>query len=163
MPDVLFIMGVSGSGKSTIGKMLGEKMQLPFFDGDSYHPAENIKKMSKGIPLNDKDRASWLRALNKIALDNEKNGCIIACSALKEKYRDTLGDHMHKKPVFVFLKGSYSLIMDRLKKRKKHFMPPDLLASQFEALQIPDNALTIDIKNSPEQIVTEIIDSIRKL
>ena len=114
-----FIMGVSGTGKSTIGKLLSNKLALPFYDGDDYHPKANIDKMAAGKPLNDDDRHDWLVQLNKIALKNKELGSIIACSSLKKKYRDILKkDLTHF--CFIFLEGSFDLILSRMKKRKNH-------------------------------------------
>ena len=149
-------MGVSGSGKSTIGRMLAERLKYPFFDGDDYHPESNIKKMHAGIPLTDQDRSGWLRILNKIASDNIKDGAVIVCSALKESYRNILTSAIEEQSVFVFLDGSFELIMKRLSSRSGHFMPPELLKSQFEALEAPDDAVKVSIDQSPEEAVAEI-------
>tara|TARA_R110002051_G_scaffold235393_3_gene296900 strand:- start:4173 stop:4676 length:504 start_codon:yes stop_codon:yes gene_type:complete len=157
-----FIMGVSGTGKSTIGKLLSNKLALPFYDGDDYHPKANIDKMAAGKPLNDDDRHDWLVQLNKIALKNKELGSIIACSSLKKKYRDILKkDLTHF--CFIFLEGSFDLILSRMKKRKNHFMPAELLKSQFETLEIPDSSeafITVSIEHTPDQIISEIINQL---
>ncbi|AYN67895.1 gluconokinase [Euzebyella marina] len=157
---VIFVMGVSGSGKSTIGKLLAEKLSLNFFDGDDYHPKENVEKMAKGQPLNDEDRIGWLEQLNLLAKENTKTGAIIACSALKHQYRKLLRKGLENELEFVFLKGSFDLVSERLSKRKGHFMPPELLKSQFEALEIPTAALTVSIDQTPEEIVESIMQQL---
>ncbi|TVZ14446.1 gluconokinase [Maribacter sp. MAR_2009_72] len=156
-PQILFVMGVSGSGKTTIGTLLAQKLNIPFFDGDDFHPASNIKKMSVGIPLNDDDRQGWLERLNKLALEHTTTGAVIVCSALKEKYRVILGNQLEGLHKIVYLEGSYELINDRLIQRKNHFMPKGLLRSQFDTLEIPHDAITVSIDQSPEAIVADII------
>jgi carbohydrate kinase (thermoresistant glucokinase family) len=153
---LIYIMGVSGSGKTTVGKLLSAKTEIPFFDGDDLHSSANKKKMEAGNALNDDDRKDWLQRINSLAIEQQKlSGAIIACSALKEKYRDILIEEIHK-PYWVFLNGGFELIQERMKKRKDHFMPTDLLSSQFEILERPSDALTIDISKSPEEIVSII-------
>ena len=145
-------MGVSGVGKTTIGKLLSQELQIPFFDGDDFHPKENIAKMSNGIPLNDDDRNGWLQTLNKLAKDELKNNsCIIVCSALKQKYRDILTEGVEAH--WVYLKGSFQQIKERLEARSNHFMSSKLLESQFETLEEPIESIEIDINLSPTEIV----------
>ncbi len=156
-------MGVSGSGKTTIGKKLSEKINMPFFDGDDFHPIANKEKMRSGIPLTDEDREGWLIRLNEKAKEeSKKNGAIIACSALKEKYRTILSGGISVPVYWVFLQGSFDLIKKRMQERKGHFMPPSLLASQFDALEIPENAITVDISKSPGEIVESIFSEVNK-
>lgn len=150
-------MGVSGSGKTLVGKLLSQAMGLPFFDGDDYHPEENIQKMAAGIPLDDRDRKGWLITLNQLALGHCGKGAIIACSALKRTYRSLLGAGMGDRIVFIHLKGSFELIKSRMEKRKGHFMPLDLLQSQFDVLEPPSKALTVSIDKKPEEVVEEIL------
>ena len=120
----IVIMGVSGSGKTTIGKLLAEKIHIPFFDGDDFHSKENIEKMESGKPLNDEDRKEWLLQLNTLIKENSnKKGCIIACSSLKKNYRKILSREVSNSIKFVFLKGSYSEILSRLQSRENHFIP----------------------------------------
>lgn len=157
--QILFVMGVSGSGKTTIGKLLAEKLRIPFFDGDDYHPQANVEKMEKGHPLNDEDRKGWLQRLNELANKQENQGAIIACSALKSEYRAMLRRGLNTVD-FVYLKGSFDLISKRLAERKGHFMPPQLLRSQFETLEIPDHAISISIDATPSQIVDAILEKI---
>jgi gluconokinase len=151
-------MGVSGSGKTTVAKLFAEKTGAVFYEGDNFHPPSNIKKMRQGIPLTDEDRESWLRALREVivAALAKNELAAITCSALKAKYREQLknGDaHVQ----FVYLTGSYELIEERLKSRHGHFMPPELLKSQFADLEPPSDALTFSIEKSPEEIVAELI------
>jgi len=150
---IIYIMGVSGSGKTTIGKLLSQKIAIPFFDADDLHSLANKEKMRSGQALNDEDRQDWLRNIHELAIKQMRsNGAIIACSALKEKYRAVLSAGIDK-PVWIFLQGSYEMIFERMNKRKDHYMPASLLQSQFDNLEIPNNAITIDIKKGPEEIV----------
>lgn len=150
-------MGVSGSGKSTIGKLLSQELSTPFFDGDDFHPKENIKKMSSGHPLNDNDRQNWLEALNGLVIKElKKNNCIIVCSALKQKYRETLSQNIETQTKWIYLSGSFDLISERLSSRKNHFMPSDLLKSQFDSLEEPKDALQVEISLSPDEIIKKI-------
>ncbi|MDP5106280.1 MAG: NADP-dependent phosphogluconate dehydrogenase [Polaribacter sp.] len=160
---IIFIMGVSGVGKSTIGSLLSEKLNIPFFDGDDFHPEENILKMSKGESLNDDDRLGWLQTLNKLAIEQlENKGCVIVCSALKEKYRDILNTTIKESAEWVFLNGSFEQIKERINDRKGHFMSSDLLKSQFDILEAPKGAIEIDINLSPNNIVEMISKEILK-
>ena len=150
-------MGVSGCGKSTIGKLLSESLHIPFFDGDDYHSEENIAKMSNGKALTDKDRFGWLQTLNNIAKKQlENSSCIIVCSALKKNYRDILMDGIGSSSKWVFLQGSFEQIIHRINKRNGHFMNSDLLKSQFDILEEPENDITIDISLTPNSIVEVI-------
>jgi gluconokinase len=158
--QILFVMGVSGSGKSTIGKLLAEKLQIPFFDGDSFHPEANVKKMKEGHPLNDDDRQGWLEKLNEVGKDNISTGAVIVCSSLKKKYRTILGQNLENKHQFVYLEGSFELINARLSQRKNHYMPAGLLQSQFDILEFPDEALIVSIDQTPEEIVNDIIEKL---
>ncbi|TLP81289.1 gluconokinase [Maribacter sp. ACAM166] len=159
--QLLFVMGVSGCGKSTIGKLLSEKLNVPFFDGDSFHPEANVIKMSEGKPLNDDDRQGWLERLNELAIENKSTGAIIVCSALKERYRTVLGNQLNGQHRIINLKGSFELISARLNKRKNHFMPKGLLQSQFNSLEVPKNALTVSIDQTPSEIIDEIIEQLQ--
>lgn len=154
---IFVVMGVSGCGKSTVGKLLASTYELPFFDGDDYHPPENVAKMSKGIPLRDSDRESWLQRLNILAKDYRDKGAVIACSALKKVYRDHLRQAIANQMVFIYLEGSKDEILRRLEERKGHFMPAGLLDSQFQTLEVPLDAVTVSIEKSPDEIVSEII------
>jgi 6-phosphogluconate dehydrogenase len=150
-------MGVSGAGKSTIGKLLSQALNSPFFDGDDYHPKSNIAKMSKGHPLNDDDRLAWLQTLNKLVRKQlKKNGCIIACSALKKSYRDILSHEIENHTKWIHLFGTFETIYNRINARKDHFMPSDLLKSQFDILENPKNAMAFNIECSTKEIVEKI-------
>jgi len=157
MKHIIFIIGVSGCGKSTIGKLLSKTLDIPFFDGDNFHPQSNIDKMASGHSLNDDDRREWLISLNTLSKNQITNqGAIIACSALKESYRELLSDSIKKHTTWVHLEGSKELILERMKTRD-HFMPISLLDSQFETLEVPDYGLHLSIIDSPETIITSII------
>lgn len=153
---VILLMGVTGSGKTTVGQTLAKSLQWQFADADDYHPSANVAKMRAGIPLNDADRAPWLAALRAEIDKWQGNGtnAVLACSALKQAYRDELVVDSDVK--LVYLRGSQELIDDRLKKRHGHYMDPRLLPSQFAALEEPGNALAIDVDASVAEIVSRI-------
>jgi gluconokinase len=162
-PTVLIFMGVAGSGKTTVAKLFTEKTGAIFYEGDDFHPPKNIAKMHAGIPLTDADRKKWLQKLRKIIVDAlaKKEFSALACSALKVKYRAELsgGDSGVK---FVHLTCPQTLIEKRLKNRRGHFMPPDLLESQFAILEPPTDALVFSCKKSPKKIVAELIHVLDK-
>ena len=142
---IIVIMGVSGSGKTTIGTLLADALRCSFLEGDSLHSKENIEKMSHGIPLNDCDRAPWLAAIHTRLLEFFKRGesLVVACSALEQQYREVLADGV---PItWVYLKGSKKMIRSRMKHRLMHFMKANMLDSQFEALKEPFDAIAVDI------------------
>jgi carbohydrate kinase (thermoresistant glucokinase family) len=153
---IIVVMGVSGCGKTTIGECVAKALQAPFLDADDLHSKTNISKMKKGLPLTDDDREPWLkRVAEKMAEMAGQGGGVVACSALKERYRRVLLGNF---PVLlVYLKGTQDTIYRRLRQRKNHFMPPDLLSSQLKALEEPENALTLSIELSPEIICNRII------
>ncbi|HSJ67301.1 MAG TPA: NADP-dependent phosphogluconate dehydrogenase [Anditalea sp.] len=154
---VIIVFGVSGSGKTTTGQLLAEQLNLPFYDADDFHPPENVKKMSEGIPLQDEDRRHWLEELaDNIKEWSEGGGAVLACSALKEKYRKQL--HVTDDIQWVFLKGSPDLINERIKARKNHYMNPALLDSQIADLEMPEYGITVDIIKAPHLIVRRIMD-----
>lgn len=156
-------MGVSGCGKSTIGERLGKELSLPFYDADDFHPIENITKMASGKPLNDADRAPWLQLLaEKIVEWEADGGAVIACSALKQAYRDTLTSTTEDTVKFVFLEGSKAVLYTRLTSRESHFMPKTLLDSQLSTLEVPHEAIKVSIENSIEQIISFILKDISK-
>jgi gluconokinase len=153
---IILLMGVSGSGKTTIGQQLAEALRWQFQDADSFHPVANIEKMRSGIPLSDADRLPWLLAMQQGIADwSEAHiNTVLACSALKAKYRHMLCQSSQVKPVY--LKGSFALIQQRLQQRQGHYMKADLLQSQFDTLEEPEEALWIDIDQSPDTIVLQI-------
>lgn len=154
---VIIVMGVSGSGKTLIGKRLSEKLGLPFYDADNFHPAANIAKMHGGQPLNDRDRVPWLDNLAAhINKWEQENGAVLACSALKQKYRDRLCS-VPADIRLVYLKGPKELIAGRLARRTGHFFDPSLLDSQFDTLEEPKDALTISIDKEPDDIIDELL------
>ncbi|HEY0433375.1 MAG TPA: gluconokinase [Chitinophagaceae bacterium] len=154
---IIYVMGVSGCGKTTIGSELAKRMAVPFFDGDAFHPQANKEKMHAGIPLTDGDRWQWLDALHSLALtEQDKDGAVIACSALRAVYRAKLSDEIAHVQ-WIWLDGSFELIHQRMLARKGHFMSPELLCSQFATLEPPGDALRVDISQSPEAIVNEIL------
>lgn len=158
---IVLIMGVSGSGKTTIGQLLADMLRWEFVDADSFHSPRNRKKMSAGTPLSEQDRRPWLDALRE-AIDrwiNEGRNVVLACSALTASARRLLiSDSRSIK--LVYLKGSFDLIQARLARRPHHFMPPGLLASQFDTLEEPSDALTIDAGWPPSTITARIITSL---
>ena len=159
---IVIVMGVSGSGKSTVGISLASRLGIPFADGDDFHPEANIAKMAAGQPLNDKDRQGWLERLSIFIRRSDQTGVVLACSALKEKYRILLREDVEKKMIWVYLKGSYKEILERMQARSDHFMPSALLKSQFDTLEEPDYALKVSISKPPEEIVAEIMEKIKR-
>ncbi len=159
-------MGVSGCGKSTIGAALAKRLGGVFQDGDDYHPAANIRKMSRGEPLSDVDRWPWLDRVGQ-RLSGAERGCLVmACSALKLAYRDRLRQQAGRDVVFVLLEGTRDCIAERMQTRSGHFMPPHLLQSQFAALEPfapQENALTVGIASDVEGIVDRICQGLERL
>jgi gluconokinase len=156
------VMGVSGAGKSTVGKIIASKLVCPFRDADSFHPQANIEKMSRGEPLTDDDRWPWLQAIAAWIAEHRAAGttCVVTCSALKRVYRDIVTNEQSADVRLVYLKGDFDLIAARLKARKGHFMPPALLKSQFDALEEPaadERAMTVPIDATPEEIAERVM------
>lgn len=161
---ILILMGVAGSGKTTIGQLLAQELRWPFYDGDDFHPSANIDKMSRGVALTDEDRVAWLASLRQLfeRLLSERQSAIIACSALKQSYRrDLKGEDDEVQ--FVYLKGDRDLMRQRLEQRFGHFMKANLLTSQFETLEEPRGALTVDVARAPQAIVSFIRESLNLL
>jgi len=152
---IFVIMGVSGSGKSTISDLLAKSLRVPYFDADDFHPEANIKKMKNGEALTDEDRKPWLqRIADKM---NESPNAVLACSALKEIYRSYLTEAISKhKIIYIYLKGTKETIHKRMLERD-HFMPPSLLDSQFKTLEEPLQAIVCDIENSTDEIIKYIL------
>ena len=153
---IIILMGVSGVGKTTIGKALAQELHWRFAEGDDFHSAANIAKMHAGIPLTDQDRAPWLQSLRSAITGwlTAGENVVLACSALKASYRETL--RVSSEVKFVYLRGSYELIAQRLASRHGHYMNPDLLRSQFDTLEEPKDTATVDVGPPVPQIVNEI-------
>ena len=159
--NLYVVMGITGSGKSTVGATLARTLGLDFVEGDDYHPPENVRRMAAGIPLTDDDRAGWLQALATRIRDakDANTGLVLTCSALKRSYRDVLRTAAADLQ-FVFLKGSRELVAERVAERRGHFMPASLLDSQLATLEEPDpdeHVITCDISQSVQQIVDTVI------
>ena len=162
----IILMGVSGSGKSTVGAALAREINAKFIDGDDLHPRANIQKMASGTPLNDDDRAPWLLRLTDAAysLRHKNETGVIVCSALKRRYRDALRKD-NEGMVFIYMKGSFDVIADRLKARAGHFMPTDLLRSQFDALEEPGedepDVLRVNIDHKFDGVVDRCVAALK--
>jgi gluconokinase len=158
---IIVLMGVAGSGKTTIGGKLALAMGCPFYDGDDYHSPGNREKMARGIPLTDGDRSSWLRTLHgemKI-WERENPLTLLACSALKQKYRDLLSDRTVVR--WIYLKGDAGILRQRLGERQGHFAGPDLLESQFQILEEPTDAIVVDVGQEPGRIVKQLVEALK--
>ena len=157
----IIVMGVSGCGKSSVGKLLAEKLGWDFYDADDFHPSINVKKMADGIPLDDSDRAPWLALLHELISSSLKQNQpgVLACSALKERYRQQLMEG-NENIQLVYLKGNYDLIWSRMSTRREHYMQPEMLQSQFDALEEPVNALTMDISGPVDDISLKVLEQI---
>ena len=153
---IIIIMGVTGSGKTTIGKLLADDLNWRYCDADDFHSAANVAKMKSGIPLDDADRQPWLQSLRNVTQNclESGDGLVLACSALKQSYRDVL--LIDERVKLVFLKGDYELIGKRLNERQGHYMNPALLDSQFATLEEPKGHAEFDVAASPAEIVRNI-------
>jgi len=163
---VVVLMGVTGSGKTTIGTLLAKRAGTVFADADDYHPLANKQKMAAGHALNDEDRQPWLEELNRLLVGWFKAGKsgVLACSALKARYRTTLTAGMPADAVtFVLLDGSEEMLADRLAKRKHEYMNPKLLESQLATLEMPENALRIVNDRTPDEVVSQILSQVSQL
>jgi len=153
---IVLLMGPAGSGKTTIGELLAAQLGWEFADGDSFHSPANIEKMAHGVPLDSNDRIPWLDTIRQ-AIEQwnaQRRHVVLACSALKKSYRERL--QIDSAVRLVYLKGTYELLRERLHARKGHYATEQLLASQFADLEEPDDAITVDVVHSPEEIVAEI-------
>jgi carbohydrate kinase (thermoresistant glucokinase family) len=160
---IILLMGPMGSGKTTIGKLLAERLQIPFLDADDLHPAHNRAKMAQGLSLNDEDREPWLRAVHEKIFTYQGHGpkAVLACSALKQKYRDLLSNGSDIR--WVYLKGERELLEARVKSREGHFASSQILSTQLVDLEEPKDALWIDIRSEPIMIVDRILKGIEGL
>ena len=163
-PRFFVVMGVSGCGKTTVGQALAAHLGCPFYDGDDFHSPQNVAKMASGFPLNDDDRAPWLDSLAALIrehLDKGETG-VLASSALKRRYRDKL--RVDDRVQFIFLDGDFDLIWGRMQARQDHYMKAEMLQSQFDALEVPDEdeAITVPIDRSVEEIVAQTIAALQK-
>lgn len=154
---IYFVMGVSGSGKSTLGAALARELAIPFYDGDDFHPPENVQKMQAGIPLEDADRHGWLLRLGGLGRRHLGQGAVIACSALKESYRELLQEGLGESVVWVYLEGDEKAIRERLEQRTGHFMPVSLLQSQFRALEPPSYGIRVPVSLPVEDAVAKVL------
>ncbi|MDR3612126.1 MAG: gluconokinase [Candidatus Obscuribacterales bacterium] len=161
---VIIVMGVAGSGKTAIGKLLSERLHFQFVDADDFHSPISIEKMKSGEPLTDADRAPWLTHLANLIAEwiNSNRHTVLACSALKQSYRNILQQHKTKSEAiqFVYLKGSYDLFLNRLQSRAGHYMKADMLKSQFAILEEPNSAIVIDASLAVEEVVAKTIAAI---
>lgn len=156
-PSVIVIMGVSGSGKSTIGAKLAQSLEWDYLEGDSFHSAANVEKMTAGVPLTDQDRAPWLQAIGDAvqALRQDGRCVVVACSALKHSYRELLRIDPDT-VAFVYLQADFALLEERMKGRRGHFMKVDMLKSQLETLEPPHDALYVQASDPPEKLINQI-------
>ena len=162
---VFVVMGVSGCGKTTVGEGLAARLGCPFYDGDDFHPAENVAKMASGTPLNDDDRSPWLARLHDLLAGHVEKGetAVLACSALKKKYRDQL--QVNGQVQFIHLQGNFDLIWQRMTARQNHYMKAEMLHSQFDTLELPttNEAFTISIEQAADKIVDTILNKFTPL
>ncbi|MBA3912300.1 MAG: gluconokinase [Acidobacteriales bacterium] len=154
---IMVLMGVSGSGKTTIGHLLAQRLAWPFVDGDDLHPQANIDKMTQGVPLTDEDRWPWLERIRSVMREQarEQQNLIVACSALKQEYREYLSDGVAI--TWVYLEASPEVLRERMEHRAGHFMKAGMLESQLETLEVPQDALQVDVEKDPAEVVEQIV------
>jgi len=154
---VILLMGTTGAGKTTVGKLLAARLRWTFLDADDFHPPANIEKMHNGIPLTDADRWPWLKNIHTELQRFAQAGknVVLACSALKQSYRDLLSAGLDMR--IVYLRGTYEVMRHHIESRRGHFAGESILAGQFADLEEPQNALVLDVSHAPEQLVAEVI------
>jgi gluconokinase len=159
---VVVVMGVAGCGKSTVGPLIARALGADFAEGDTFHPPANVAKMSRGEPLDDSDRMPWLAAMADAIREwqTKEKPTVLACSALRQRYREILAGGSAGVR-FVFLRGTQATIADRIGRRRDHFMPPSLLASQFATLEEPEDAIAVDVGGTPEAIAAAALERLR--
>jgi gluconokinase len=159
---IVIVMGVAGSGKTTVGRLLAESANFDFLDADTLHSPANVAKMTAGTPLTDSDRSPWLSAIRDRIIDaaTRQRNLVVACSALKEAYRSFLAQG--SPVIWTYLKGRPDVFRDRLQRRTGHFMRPELLNSQFDALEEPTDAIVVDAVQQPQAIADQIVAELRK-
>ena len=157
---VILVMGTTGAGKTTVGKLLASRLAWTFLDADDFHPAANIEKMKHGTPLTDADRAPWLRNMHEelLRLNAKGNNAVLACSALKQSYRDTLSAGLDFRTVY--LRGTYEQMRQHILARHGHFAGESILAGQFADLEEPKGALTLEVSHTPDDLVTEVLSGL---
>lgn len=159
---VFILMGVSGSGKTTIGKRVSQELGVPFYEGDDFHPPENIAKMSSGIPLDDKDRVPWIDALVSALNERESKDAVVACSALSRFIRERIRGGLKDSAKFIWLTARPEIIEERLRQRGQHYMKAGMLASQFAALQMPQTARQVSVERPVDEVVAEVLQVVRE-
>ncbi|MEP4533429.1 MAG: gluconokinase [Cyclobacteriaceae bacterium] len=158
---IYIVCGVSGTGKTTIGKTLASQLDVPFYDADDFHSENNIKKMQSGIPLDDSDRINWLKTLSSKILQWERDGgAVLACSALKELYRQLLVPVAETPVRWIVLEGDKEVILERMKARKGHFFDAKMLDSQFEIYERPSYGLILNVSEPPDELIGKIFKEI---
>ncbi len=160
---IIIVMGVTGVGKSVVGSELAHRLGCKFVDADDYHSPENINKMSRGIALTDEDRQPWLKTIHRLLLEfhSQRRCVVLACSALRQSYRDVIADQL---PVtWIYLKSTEDIVREHLRHRQGHFAHEDLVHSQFETLEEPTDAITIDVSENPENVIETAVSAVQKL
>ena len=162
-PLIIIIMGVSGAGKTTVGRKLAARLNCSYYDADDFHPAANIEKMSRGVALTDADRSAWLEAIRTVVDTHLEEGrqAVISCSALKESYRSFLRND-EERVRFLYLKVPQEVVERRLRTRRDHFFDPSLLDSQYETLEEPEEAVTVDASRSVPEVVDEAVERLSR-
>lgn len=161
---IIIIAGVSGCGKTTVGTKVAERLKIDYFEADDFHPQSNIDKMAAGHPLNDHDRMPWLKAINRKikSCQGQNMSAVFTCSALKEMYRDLIEENLSAPVSWFFLQGSFETITERMKSRTDHFFKPEMLQSQFDALEAPARGIIINMETALDEQVNQICKLYKK-